>query len=127
MNFDDYNSIIAITSFHPQPTNLTVDVREKNVFIPCPFGGPAIHTWKIRDHFYTSSTLPQYYHPTIGGLIISSLQSNMSGLTFQCFTPNGIGLYVDESTVGTLTVTDHHNDSDIISSDEPSGIIIEYM
>ena len=113
--------ILDYTPFQPEPTNITVDVQERNIFIPCPFGGPAIHTWKIGDHFYTSTTLPQYYHPTVGGLIISSLQSNMSGLTFQCFSPNGIGLYVDKSTVGTLTITD--NRDEVISCDRRSGIL----
>lgn len=47
----------------------------------------------------------------------------MSGLTFQCFSPNGTGLYVDESTVGTLTVTDNYDE--IISCDGLSGIMVK--
>ena len=67
--------------------------------------------------------LPQDFHSTVGGLFISPLQSNMSDLTFQCFTPNGTGLYVDKSTEGTLTVTDHHNDSEsLMLSNEFPGI-----
>ena len=67
--------------------------------------------------------LPQDFHSTVGGLFISPLQSNISGLAFQCFTPNGTGLYVDKSTEGTLTVTDHHNDTEsLMLSDEFPGI-----
>ena len=47
----------------------------------------------------------------------------MSGLTFQCFSPNGTGLYVDESSVGTLTVNELRDNDvhDTNISDELSG------
>ena len=48
----------------------------------------------------------------------------MSGLTFQCFSPNGTGLYVDESSVGTLTVKNPHNYDDNNLPNELPGIIL---
>lgn len=109
------------TPYHSQPINFTRNENDENVFVPCPYGGPAAQTWKIGDQFYSSSTLPENYHPTIGGLIIGSIQSNMSGLTFQCFSPNGTGLYVDESSVGTLSVSRVQDNNNAHTSKELSG------
>ena len=86
------------------PQNITRDEGNRNIFIPCPFGGPAAVSWKIGDRFYTQTTLPQPYIPVTSGLIIRFVYRNMSGLSFQCFTPTGEGLTVDESSSGILTV-----------------------
>ena len=112
---------VGFSPYFPQPMNFTRKENDENVFIPCPYGGPAIPTWKIGDHYYTPSTLPENYHRTIGGLIISSIENKMTGLTFQCFSPNGTGLYVEESSVGTLTVTSSPIDDESSLSNEYSG------
>ena len=86
------------------PTNITENAGKTNVFIPCPFGGPAAVTWGIGDHYYSQSTLPEQYTSVPGGLIIGVIQPNMSGLSFQCLTPSSNGLYDTESRKGILTV-----------------------
>ena len=90
--------------FEHKPTNFTQDPGDKNVYVPCPFGGPALPTWRIGNHYYTYSTLPEDFHQVAGGLIISSIESNMTGLDFQCYSPTGNGLAVFESSTGILTV-----------------------
>ena len=72
--------------------------------MPCPFGGLAIPSWKIGEHIYTLSTLPTNFIQVASGLIIKEIHSNMSGLSFQCFSPIGKGLLVDTSSVGFLNV-----------------------
>lgn len=98
------------------PTNITRYAGDKNVYIPCPFGGPAAVTWRIGDQFYSQSTLPEPYNYVPGGLIIGKITVNMSGLSFQCFTPLNDGLYDIGSSTGVLTVkptlfTDSKNDN----------------
>lgn len=86
------------------PHNITQDEGDRNIFIPCPFGGPAAVSWKIGNNTYTETTLPSQYITVSSGLIIETVKLDMSGLAFQCFTPTGVGLYVQESSIGILTV-----------------------
>ena len=84
--------------------NITRAAGDRNVFIPCPFGGPAAVTWRIGENYYAQSTLPEPYTSVPGGLIIGIVYQNMSGLSFQCLTPSNNGLYDTESRKGMLTV-----------------------
>ena len=93
--------------FEPQPENFTQESGDRNVFVPCPYGGPATPSWKIGKHFYTFSTLPNNFIQVASGLIIKEIISNMTGLSFQCFSPSGKGLFVDKSSVGVLRVPEY--------------------
>ena len=95
------------------PTNITRHVGDTNVFIPCPFGGPASVTWRIGDTHYAQSRLPDPYFSIPGGLILRAIEEDMSGLIFQCLIPSNDGLYTTESDKGTLIVSlSTQNDSE---------------
>lgn len=103
------------------PTNITRAAGDKNVFIPCPFGGPAAVTWRIGETYYAQSTLPEPYTSVPGGLIIGVVHPNMSGLSFQCLTPSNDGLYAAGSGTGMLTVQSTTTDTLQDSEDDIFG------
>lgn len=104
-NYNNACAGVEYVHFQPQPANITQKPGDVHVFIPCPFGGPSIPTWKIGDYSYSYSTLPKNFQVVRSGLIIKSIDSSMSGLTFQCLSPTGNGITVDGSAIGKLTVT----------------------
>lgn len=94
------NPTQPVSAEHSLTANITRYVGDKNVYIHCPFGGPAAVTWRIGDHFYSQSSLPEPFIYVPGGMIIRVITMDMSGLSFQCFTPSNLGLYdIGSSTV----------------------------
>lgn len=84
------------------PCDIVRTVGEVNVFIPCPFSGPNLPTWKINNVYYEASSLPPQYIPAPNGLLIRKVEENMQKTTFQCFVSTRTGVL--NSTTGTLEV-----------------------
>ena len=105
-----YVGYIYYARFELQPMNFTRKAGDHNVFVPCPYGGPAVPSWKIGSSYHSSTTLPNHFKIVPSGLLITTILYIMSGLSFQCFTPTGKAVSVYKSSVGTLMVDDNLSD-----------------
>ena len=86
----------------PGPTDITRDEGSNNVPISCPFPAPI---WRINSTLYEPLSLKSPLSAIMIGINIDVIDKSFNNTQFQCFLPNGTGLYVHKSTIGTITVT----------------------
>lgn len=94
-------------SFNMGPTNITRSVGARSVFIPCPAKEAAI--WKISGLYYDQYSMPEEYIPQQPhGLLITEINAEMNGATFQCIYGEATskGPQQKRSSVAVLTVVD---------------------
>ena len=60
--------------------------------------------WVINGTHYEAFNLPENMFPVSFGLLLSYVESNLNGTTFQCIVPSDSGMVYSKSTIGTLTV-----------------------
>ena len=89
-----------------EPRDITRAEGETDVFIPCPFEfRPAPSLWRIDGTVYFSTTLPQIYTQTAGGLFINRVDRCLNYTSFQCIDISDNRLQGQESSIGYLIVT----------------------
>lgn len=93
----------------PGPDNTTRQEGETNVLIHCPFSISSAPIWLINSTLYEPLSLKPPLLPIATGINITIVELGYNDTTFQCFTPTGNGLQVEESMVGTFVVTKKGN------------------
>ena len=86
------------------PDNTTRQEGETNVLIHCPFSISSAPIWLINSTLYEPLSLKAPLLPIATGINITVVELSYNDTTFQCFTPTGNGLQVEQSSIGTLTV-----------------------
>ena len=94
-----------------QSTVLTLKEGDLDVFIDCPFDGPATPFWRIDDVYYDITQVPSPYVALLkpSGLNIRLVIRELDGTTLQCVVPRMGAEGPFESVITLLTV---HNSSD---------------
>lgn len=96
------------------PRDITRAEREIDVYVPCPFAGPYSPSWKINNIVYEAFNLPERFIPASYGLLITVIEKDMDGTTFQCLVYTGVNYTIQYSSIGKLTVV---KTKDIMSAD----------
>ena len=89
------------------PKNITRTEGSKQQIVPCQsYPIQATPFWKINDTIYYYSDLPLPLTASKSGreIIIPTVDSTLSGTSFQCFTPSSSGDELISSSIGVLTV-----------------------
>lgn len=93
----------------PGPDNTTRQEGETNVLIHCPFSIDSSPIWSINSTLYEPLSLKPPLLSIATGINVTIVKLRYNDTTFQCFAPTGNGLQVEESSIGTLTVTKKGN------------------
>lgn len=93
----------------PGPDNTTRQEGETNVLIHCPFSIGSSPIWSINSTLYEPLSLKPPLLPVSTGINVTIVELRYNDTTFQCFAPTGNGLQVEESSIGTFTVTKKGN------------------
>lgn len=86
------------------PQNITRAEGEVNVYIPCSLTESDNPIWKINNTYYEVYNLPRKFIPASLGLLITRVEIEMNGTTFQCIELGG-----SVSSVGILIVEEEQS------------------
>ena len=87
------------------PTNISRQIGDTNVIIPCPYSYISPPIWSIGGVLYDYSALPPPYATAAGGdLVIRTVDDSLNNVSFQCIVTTTDGEIL-QSDIGILTVT----------------------
>ena len=96
------------------PTNISRQIEDTNVIIPCPYSFISPPIWSIGGVLYDYSALPPPYATAAGGdLVITTIDDSLNNVSFQCIVTTIDGEIL-QSDIGILTVTGISNGTVLI-------------
>ena len=84
------------------PKDIRTEEGVTGIQVHCLFPTPI---WRINSTLYEPLSLPLPLSLYSFGINITIIKESYNNTEFQCFSSDGTGLYVQESTIGHLTVT----------------------